>query len=696
MKKKIVRIIPLVIIFILLLVHTILNRNESSMSCLLLKNSLVFIISILISIFINNKKLRIGFYAMSIISIIIGSVFSSFDYFAFLLMYLFIILITITFMVKDNSKFELAIVEAVSGTIGVFILISLVDLLKYSKLLLIIMALGTSIYLYINRKQTKEIINKININSFLVFTALFIVAILGGVVRYIHSWDEYSYWAYAAKICINEKSFLSVISKLGNTRNYPPVATIWHYIVSSFTKGFSEPNLYIGMTLISFIYFIPAITHLIEKNKKYIVIFVIAILSFPLLFSGAYTYTLIYADLLLAAMCTAAIIFNDLYKKGEINKKTYIFILLLIVMLKPNGFVFSLSLLLLFYIRDLLENDKPLKSIFKELTKYIVPGLLIMLLFVGWTLMTKSTLIESTSYDYNLMPAALKANIGPKLESKFILNFITNLIKSIDKPVILSFIEIPLFVYLIILGGLLYYAEEDKSKGIIRILLPYVISYIVFFIVTALSLFVMFTKYEAESLASFERYLSPINISFFIYALYKFTSQKKNIIIPVISIVIIGLVGFSQVTFFVTDIRSRRDTLHVKEVREDRFKEIINYTEKDAKVFVINQEDEDSIMPLWYARYYCYPRYINSSSTAITWKVKTKENSWDLKKWGLTDEKLEKHLIDYDFDYIFFYTKTDELEDELDEFVDNKNEYDKGKLFKIIKENNHIKFELIK
>ena len=123
----------------------------------------------------------------------------------------------------------------------------------------------------------------------------------------------------------------------------------------------------------------------------------------------------------------------------------------------------------------------------------------------------------------------------------------------------------------------------------------------------------------------------------------------------------------------------------------------VNNTEKDAKVFVINQEDEDSIMPLWYARYYCYPRTINSSSTAITWKIRTKENAWDLKKWGLTDRKLEKHLIDYDFDYIFFYTQTDELEQELDEFVDDIDDYDKGKLFKIIKEDEDtIKFELVK
>ena len=383
-------------------------------------------------------------------------------------------------------------------------------------------------------------------------------------------------------------------------------------------------------------------------------------------------------------------------KNNDIKKRLYIMPLILITLLKPNGFVFSFTLLLLFYLRDLTESKRlKLKNIFTEMKKYIIPGIIVVALFGGWTLLTKTTLIESKSYDYILMPATLKSNLGPKLKINFILNFVTGLIKSFDKEVIFGNIKITLFVYLIITFGIIYITEKDNKK-IIK-LLPYVISYIIFFFITALSIFVMFSKYEAENLASFEMYLAPINIAYFIFAIYRLVNIDKDKATKVILLIIIGLVGFQNLTFFITDVRDRRDTKHISDARIEDFKEVIDKTEKNSKVFIINQEDTDSIMPLWYARYYCYPRTVNSSSTAITWKIKTKENTWDLKKWGLTDRKLEEHLLDYKFDYIYFYTQTDELENELDEFVDNKNEFDNGKLFKIVKEDkNNIKFELVK
>ena len=697
MKKNKSILLSNILLVLLMVAEFILKRNNVSISSLVLKDICILLITIIFNIAIKNDKIKINYSLVAIITLLVGCAFKSFDSFAFLLLYLFIILITISFMSITKYKFEISIVGSVSIIIGLFIIFGLLNILKFSKIILLIITIISLAYLLKNREKSFKIINNMDITTLTVFTILYLVAIIGGVGRYIHSWDEYSYWAYAAKTCINEKSLYAVIEKLGNTRNYPPVATIWHFIVSSFSNEFNESSLYIGISTLVFIYLMPVLTNILENKRKFIIVFTAAAFSFPLLFSGAYTYTLIYVDLLLAAMCTSGLILYDLYKKEKIDRKIYVLILVLITLLKPNGFVFSLTLLLLFYLKDLSIKKIKIKNIFIEIKKYILPGVLIVLAFISWTLLTKSSIIKSTSYDYNLMPAVLKANIGPKLEKQFLLNFFSKLVLSIDKSVIFSFIEIPLFIYLIIVGVMLYVTEEDKDKKIIKVIWPYVIAYIVFFFVTALSLFVMFSKYEAENLASFGRYLNPINIAFFLFALYRITNLKLEKIIPIVCIIIIGFVGFSHITFFLTDIRARRDTGHVSEARRESFKEVIENTEEDSKVFVINQTDEDSIMPLWYARYYCYPRTINSSSTAITWKVKTKENAWDLKKWGLTDRKLEKHLIDYDFDYIFFYSQTDELEKELDEFVDDIDEYEKGKLFKIIKDDqNNLKFELVK
>ena len=697
MKKKRFAIFSFAIIIAIMIINYFIKRNNVNITDFLITNIIILIINLVIQTNIKNKRIKLIFSSFIIILLLLGTIFSSFSFFSFILLYFFILLITITVMEFTKYDFKISIVLAISLLIVLFIIFSLLNILYYSKLFLLLIAILSAIFLYKKKDSFLNGINSLDITSLVIFTIIFIVSILSGIERYVHSWDEYSYWGYAAKVCINEKSFYSVIARAGETKSYPPVLTIWHYIVSSFSNKFSEPNLYIGLTLLILVYMIPVLINIIDKDRKNLIVFMISVFAFPLLFSGSYTYTLLYADLLLASMCTTALILHNLYKKGDINKRIYLLILVLITLLKPNGFVFSLTILLLFYLKDIFNHKISIKNIFYEIKKYLVPGLLIMSIYVTWTFLTKSTLIKPIAYNFKLIPIELKADLGLKLNAKFILDFITGLIKSIDSSIIFSFINIPLFVYLIILTIFIYMVEcSEYKENKYKILLPYIISYVVFYCVTALSLFVMFSIYEAENLASFQRYLNPINISFFLMCMYKITNLKSKNATFIVSIIIIALVGFSGTTFFLTDLRDRRDTKHISIARQKAFKEVINKTEENSRVFIINQTDENSIMPLWYARYYCYPRTINANSGAITWKVRTKENSWDLQKWGLTDKKLEKHLIEYDFDYIFFYSITDELEKEIDEFVDDIDEYKKVKLFKIVKENDSIKFEPVK
>ena len=49
-----------------------------------------------------------------------------------------------------------------------------------------------------------------------------------------------------------------------------------------------------------------------------------------------------------------------------------------------------------------------------------------------------------------------------------------------------------------------------------KMILPYAIGYLIFFALTLVSLVVMFTKYEAENLASFGRYLDPFHYAIMI------------------------------------------------------------------------------------------------------------------------------------------------------------------------------------
>ncbi len=700
MKKDKISIISIIIIILLFglmpLKHIMFNTEINFLSYIL--NLLLVIFFFILNIKVFKKERR--FYKIINLVLVVNSflslIFNSYSGTGFLLLYAFILLITFACMIKTKLRFEISLVVSISILIFSFIVLGLLNLLSISLLFLLIISLALLYYIYRNNKLFFSNLDTIDTKTIIIFSVLFLVAILGGVGRYVHSYDEYSYWAYAAKVAIDQDSLYAVISNLGATRAYPPVSTIWHYIVSVFS-GYSEPNLYIGLTILTFTYLMPIFMYIINKKSFTIVVFLLAAVFFPLIFNGSITYTLLYVDLLLGVLCGCAIILEHYCGKHNLKRWPVILILLIITMLKANGFVFSLSLLLLFYLRELSTKKLSIKNIWNTLLPYILPGVLILVFFIAWRLFASSSIIESVAYDYSLMPDTLKPDLLPKLEPQFILNFYNSVLSSVDETIVYGFINIPLFAYLVVMLFLIYRVDykESKVKNIFWFLLPYIISYAVFFCLTALSLFVMFSKYEASTLASFGRYLAPINIALMIYVLYRLSNSKEVTTIHILSISLIVLVGFSNITYFLTDIKARRETMHISEARQGDFAIINEKTSEDSKIFVINQSDENSIMPLWYARYYTYPRIVNSNPYAITWKIKTPSNEWDLQDWGLTKKTFINHLIDYDFDYVFFYSTTDELNDKLDDIIEGTKKIKNGDLFKIKKENDNIKLERV-
>lgn len=619
---------------------------------------------------------------------ILANLSNSVNILGLLILYFFIIFITYICMTITKLNFEISLVSSVTFLILLFTIAGVLNFLKISIFILLILCL-IGIYILIKEKKQIDVNALFNLNGIKIFSILYLIATIAGIGRYVHVWDEYSYWAYAAKVVINTDSLKELCTYVGSMNNYPPASSIWHYIVNIFS-GYSESHLYIGLCILEFTYIMPVFMFL--KNKKWMtaILLVACACGFPLAFGGSISYTLLYVDLLLGILSASALIMQDYLKNNKKSQIPVYMVLAIMVLLKPSGFIYSGTLLLLFYLKDIFQNKINIRNIFKELKKYIVPGILIVFPYLLWVVYSSIKTDNSTGYFFTLLPDSLKADLAPKLTTSFVTSFFTKVLQSFDNTTIYSFIDVPLFVFLVVVFYAIYCINK-KENGI-REILPYIISYVVFFVLTVLSLYVMFSYYEASLLASFSRYLAPINMALVLYILYRISD--KDILekfLQYTCIAIILLVGFSNLTFF-TDVASRLDTIKTREERINSFSEIINYTDKNSRVFVINQEDKDTIMPLWYARYYCYPRIINASSQAITWKIKTPSNEWDLQDWGLTAESFVKHIIDYNFEYVFLYSSTDELFEELENNFDNVENVKEYKLFKVEKiSDNNIK-----
>lgn len=667
---------------------------------------LISFLSILILLIIYNYKkidTKKFIYFSSIVCFynILSNIFSHFSAFGFLILYLFIIFGTYVTQLIIKKKFEFSIVVFTSILLLVLYFFGVFNLLTYVKYLIIILFLIGSIVVFVKGKS-KDI--EFFDTGLFIFSILFVVAILGGVGRYIHIWDEFSHWAFDAKVTILSNKLTLYTGMNYSTYSYPPLLSLWHYFVSIFNGGFNEPNLYIGLSIFIFIYMMPMFIYINKKKMNLLTIILYIFLTYSLnfLFDGAYSYSILYADLAMGFLGTSVLILYFYCKNEKINDR-FIMLLLFscISLIKSSGFVLVFTILFLIYLIDYFDIKNRKLNIFKFIKKYYISILFMCIILSIWALCVyKSNYLND--YNFTLLPISLKTNIGLKMNKEFILKFFTNLVLSFDSSILFSFLNIPLFAFIIVLMyGIVYLNKVLFKEFSFKYSVSFLLSYIVFFILTALSVLVMLSVFEAGELHSFGRYLNCYHLIMINYILFMFyyltikTGKYLNCFLTILVILML-FIPFSKSMYFFTDFDERYHTQVLSNSRKDHFNEVISKTPEHSKIYVIDQKDEDSMMNLWYARYYCYPRKVSAHNMAINWKVLTKSNEWDLSDWGFTFETFREHLNEYKYEYLFLNTVTDEfVEGMSDEFNIDSSIIKNNRLFKIDTSNSDVKLELV-
>lgn len=667
-----------------------------------------FLISIIIIIFILflynkdkiDKKNFVYVFLTVIFYNILSNLFSHFSALGFLLMYLFLMISTYATQFVIKKKFEFSIVAFTSFLLLCLYLFGIFKILNYVKYFIFLLLLLDMFIIFRNRNKKIEFVN----SGSIIFSILFVVAILGGVGRYIHIWDEFSHWAYDAMVTIDNSKLTLYTGMNFSTYSLPPILSVWHYLISIFNGGFSEPNLYIGLSMFIFIYMMPMFLY-IDKKKfgiLSIILYVIFCYGFNFLFDGAYSYAILYADLAMGFLGTSALIIYFYCKNQKFDNKIILsLILMCIALIKSSGFVLSFTILLLIYMLDYIDLKNKKLNLFKFIKTYYISIFSICLVLIIWYLCVHFS-DGLNDYEFTLLPITLQSNIGLKLNKEFLLKFFTAIVNSFDDGIIFGIIKINLFPFLVVLFiGICFVNKSVFKDNYIKYNVSFILCYIVFFLLTALSLFVMFSVYEAGELKSFGRYLNCYHLVMVNYVLFMFTylifktgKYKNGFVISLL--IIIMFIPFSKLSSFVTDYSVRYKTEQLSNLRKNYFSEINQKTPLNSKVYVINQQDTEDMMMMWYARYYCYPRKINAHNGAINWKILTKSNEWDLQDWGLTFKALGEHLKEYNFEYLYLFSITDEFVDGMsDEFDIDSNLLEKNRLFKINIINGDVHFESV-
>ena len=621
----------------------------------------------------KNKYKNIIFLLIFTFYNICNGVLYSSDINTFFILYVIILIFSFRLFIK-NGNFSKSLISSFSLMIILTMVLGIFNLLILMKYMLIIYVMYNICFIFYNRKKL-NVSNKLNeffSKELLIFTILFIISIIGGIGRFIHIYDEYSHWAYDAKAVIYYNKLSTSKEIMSQTRSYAPVITCWHYIVAQFSS-FSEQNLYIGLSIFISIYLMSVIEIKKNNNYSYLAIFIAYASCF--IFGGVYHFNNLYADLAFGTVFGSSLINYFIYKENKSNRNTLIINLIILTLIKPSGCTASFAVLLYILLDKLFNEKNNLKikiiNFIKEYWKVIIA---VILCFLIWNIYVK--ICDSSNkvfYDADIRPWTLKTDLIKKLNYNFILNFIIKIFASLDDVLIYNTFNITTYQFLAILfcfASALIYNLKQKMN----ILLNMIFTYTIFFCLTALSIFVSFSYYETSIIASFGRYLNSIHLAIVLLLIYFILKNidKKNVKIIGLffGLFILLSTSFKNITYFLTDISERKETHQTYNERNDKFKDVLENTDEDSKIFVIDQQDKDGIMAMWYARYYLFPRKVNASSKAITWKIKTNSNIDDLQDWGLTKDSFKEILIQYDFDYVYFYTSDKDIVDLLE--IDNK------------------------
>ena len=660
--------------------------------------SIIILISLII-IYLINANLKDKFKKMKwllsisiFIYVILNTLIPSINILNYIFIFYFLLFISFITYKLFNYKFSISLGISTLILVLLLFILSLFNLLIYTKILIFLIIISGIVYLVLKYKNGKcRLLDDINLyidETVIIFSILFIISILNGFERYVHYWDEYNMWALSAKKVILSNSIVNF--------SYPPIMALWSYFISLFDV-FKEQNLYIGNSIYIYI-FIMSLFSSIKDKKIYILLFLISI-SFCYLFSSMYSFNNLYADFPSAIVFGFGLIIS--YISVVKKKMPKIMILLpsiVITLMKPQGFLLATCLILitiiLYSVYDIKWSlkSKVIKNniidIFKKFWFIILP----LILYLFWTLISNKFLIQHIYITDAIAPDGLSTTFFSNPSIKTLIHFALNAFKYLDNTIFNSIIPLSLINYFILINTFIFICFYSSCKDIKKSILytiPFIIAFICYFILTALSLLVAMPIEDALEFSSFSRYLDNFNVGIFMFVIWmifqKFQIKKKYVLVLTTILIFIS-VPISKTFSFVTDIESRYENRNNYYSDVKKFNLVLNNTNKHSKIYIIDQEDKSGYLPMCKAQYYLYPRITNANGQ-INWKIQTKT---DNSSWMLSAKTLEQTLIKNKFDYLFLYSTTNEFFDEISYMIKNKGNIENYKLFKINVINNSI------
>lgn len=622
----------------------------------------------------------------------------------FMLLPCILLIIIYTFAININYKSKFKIESSIFLS---FVIIGLVlyifglfNFLNYGFYFILfifgILLINTT-YLIIKRKIKYNEIFTLGSVIFMVVT--FILFLITKDANFT-IWDEFSHWGP------NLKSMLELNALWGSEKfsiihgNYPPMAGIMEYFICRLDSGFSEGTSYFAINVFSFSFIILVFRGLKFKDTFKSIIFLLIL--YRLVYSFGFSIYSLYVDLIMSIMLFvgAIIIYNQEELKDK-NEGNIIIsaVLILLVLTKNIGIIFSAILLLLFFTIEifikLLKEKKITNSIKRSLYTFLILIIITAISYFSWSSYTK---LNNTVND---MPIKEDISIVIKKFTKSLMiseesdpkyNEITlKYYNALNESVIITgdfvfktVIQVMVFANIIgIFIYLFFIIEAHEKKKTVYYLLVLNIGLIIFSAFILFLCLFIFTEYEGRILASFERYNATYLLALIlsIIGLLVINSNKKNSS-PILIIILLLLLTNINLVDLMRPFRKYESSPIPNNISllANYVKEVVP---KNDKVYLICQNNNGIS--------HHYMRYLISPMKTNFWSWSFGEQYYEGDVWTakITSDQFNNILCKENYNYIIF-TNVDNQFIDLYGKMFNVKKIDQlnQKVFKIINMNN--------
>ncbi len=526
----------------------------------------------------------------------------------------------------------------------------------YLVILLSVVSLIFSLYMYIKTKNVKNILTSGSV--------YIVCAILFAYLRYkntmLYSWDEFSHWALVIKNMYIHNTFGNLKEATTTFKGYPPAMSIFNYFFVKASGNYREDviqigNLFFNLSLFSIVF---------TKVKRFklglglcitgIVLIIVSLLMYYLDFSLLVDVVL---GLIAGYVLCVYFIDNTFSKFKMLNIGLA---LLTLVITKESGLAFacfiSIPILIdLIFFKKRINIKNRLAMMSTMISAIIISRL-------SWITYLKATSPEVVgAWDTSKLTLKNIWNFivyktGPSYSTEFQTNFMKSLYSKIEVSPLWKINQIEVLVVIYLLFIIFYSITPKKFRyKVILIWFGCILTRIIYNTSLFFVYLFSFSEYEALKLASLGRYMTTYFIMvfplllFFIFSFMRARVEKINsttfnkFMLWIGSVLCLFiLIVTSKVNNKPFYVESKIQRLDFK-MNLDKLKSKLN---PNDKIYFISQMDEG--LRYHIAKYELTPNFIQPNLATLG----NPHDGEDIWSRNLSVNELKEELKDYDYLYL--------------------------------------------